>query len=84
MDAMLAGLDFSVAYLNDILIRSKDRKKDGEHIENIYERIKDFSFKVSDNKCEFFIICKKYLGQINDTNCSIPNNFVIKIIPPPN
>ena len=52
MDAMLAGLDFSVAYLHDILTRSKTRKEHVEHIEKVFERIKGFGFKVSDTKCE--------------------------------
>ena len=30
MDAMLRGFDFSVAYLDDILIRSKNRKKNNK------------------------------------------------------
>ena len=64
MDAMMAGCDFSVAYLDDILI-SKNRK---EHIVKVFARIKDFGFKVSDTKCEFFITSLKYLGQIIDMN----------------
>ena len=54
MDAILAGLDCSVAILDDILIKSKNRKEHAEHIEKVSERIKDFDFKVSDIKCEFF------------------------------
>ena len=54
MDAMLAGLNFSVAYFDDILI-SKNRKEHAERIERVFERIKGFGFKVSDTKYEFFM-----------------------------
>ena len=46
MNAMLTGLDFSVAYLDDILIRSKHRKEHAELIEKVFKRIKDFGFKM--------------------------------------
>ena len=46
MDAMLAGLYFSFAHLDDILIRSKNRKEHAEHVEKVFERIKDFGFQV--------------------------------------
>ena len=45
---MLAGLDFSGPYLDDILIRSTNRREHAEHIEKVFKRIKDFDFKVSD------------------------------------
>ena len=68
MDAILARLDFSVAYLDDILIRSKNRKEHTEHIEKVFERLEDFGFKVSDTKCEFFMTSIKYFWQIIDVN----------------
>ena len=55
MDAMLPGLGFYVAYLDDILIRSKNTKELAEHIEKVFESIKDFGLKVSDTKCDFFM-----------------------------
>ena len=54
MDATLAGLDFSVAYLDDVLIRSKNKEEHAEYIEKVFERIKDFGFKMSDTKYEYF------------------------------
>ena len=67
MDTMLARLDFSVAYLDDIL-ESKNRKEHTEHKEKICKKIKDFGFNMSDTKWEFFMISIKYLGQIIDAN----------------
>ena len=68
MAALLAGFDFSVAYLDNILIRSKNRKEHAEHIKQVFKRIRGFGFKVNDTKCEFFMTSIKYLGKIIDTN----------------
>ena len=38
LDAMLPGLDFSVAYLDDLLIRSKNRNEHAEHREQVFAR----------------------------------------------
>ena len=84
---MLAGLGLSVAYLNDILIRSKNRKEHAEHIEKVFKRVKDLGFKVSYTKCEFFMTNIEYLGQIIDTNRQRLDNercFALKNMPPPN
>ena len=63
MEAMLAEFAFSEAYLDDILIRSKNRKEHAEHIEKIFERIKDFGFKMSVTKCEFSMTSVNILGR---------------------
>ena len=57
MDAMLTELDFSVTYLDDILIRSKNRKEHAKHIEKVFERIKDFDFKVSNTTFVCVYLC---------------------------
>ena len=69
MDAMLTGQD-----LDDILMKSKNRKEHAELIEKVFERIKDFGFKVSDTKCEFFMTSIKYFEQIIDANGRKPDN----------
>ena len=73
MDVMLTGLDFSVTFLDDILIRSKSRKEHSEHREKVFKRIKNFGFI-------------KYLGQIIDANRWRPDNerfFALKNMPSP-
>ncbi|XP_014775807.1 uncharacterized protein K02A2.6-like [Octopus bimaculoides] len=68
MDIMLTGSDFAVAYLDDILIKSESHGQHAEHVKNVFERIKDYGFKLSKEKCEFFMPRIKYLGQIIDEN----------------
>ena len=55
MDAMLGNLDFTTAYLDDILITSKSVT---EH------RKQEHGFKVKEAKCNFFLSEIKYLGHI--------------------
>ena len=54
MDTMLAGLDFATAYLNDILIKSKDRKIHFEHIIQVFQRIEEYGFKLGAEKMWIF------------------------------
>ena len=42
MVTMLAGLDLATAYLDDILIKSKDRKTHFEHSIQVFERIEEY------------------------------------------
>ena len=86
MDTMLAGLDFATAYLDDILIKSKDRKTHFEHIIQVFERIEEYGFKLGAEKCEFFMSEIKYLGQIIDSDGRIPDSAraeAIKSMPTP-
>ena len=68
MDTMLAGLEFAIAYLDDILIKSKDWKTHFEPIIQVFERIKEYGFKLGTEKCEFFMSEIKYLGQKIDSD----------------
>ena len=68
MDTMLAGLDLVTAYLDDVLIKSKDRKTHFEHIIKVFERIEEYGFKRAAEKCGIFMNEIKYLGQIIDSD----------------
>ena len=67
MDTMLADLGFAIAYLDDILVKSKNVQEHKEHIRTVFQRIEEFGFKLSAEKCEFFLKQIKYLGQIIDS-----------------
>ena len=62
------------------------QKEHAEHKEKVFERFKDFLFKVSDTESEFFITSIKYLGQIIDMNEQRLDNercFALKNLPLP-
>ena len=55
MDTMLDGLDFAIAYLDDIIIISKSKEQHREHVHRVFSRIQEFGFKVKEEKCKFFL-----------------------------
>ena len=54
MDTMLGGLDFTITYLDDILIESQDKDEHKMHVNQVFKRIQDYSFTIKESKCEFF------------------------------
>ena len=73
MDIILGGLDFAIAYLDDILIASRSMKQHTDHIYQVFKRLQDYGFKIQENKCEFFLQRIKYLGHIIDKDGRRPN-----------
>ena len=48
MDTMLAGFDCARAYLDDILIKSESRHQHVDDIKTVFERIKEYGFRISE------------------------------------
>jgi len=68
MDTMLADMEYAIAYLDDILIKSENEVQHKEHIKAVFKRIEEYGFKLGAEKCEFFLKKIKYLGQIIDSD----------------
>ena len=86
MDTMSADLDFTTAYLDDILIKSKNREDHVKHVTEVFKKIEEFGFKLTMEKCEFFRSKIKYLGQVIDQKGRTPDpNWAdtIKYVPTP-
>ena len=66
MDTMLGGFDFTIAYLDDIVISSKTKELHKEHLNKVFAQIREFGFKVKEAKCDFYMNKIKYLGHIID------------------
>ena len=73
IDTMLSGLDFSIGYLDDILMKSETIEQHRKHVFQVFERINGYGFTLKDTKCEFFLNKIKYLGQIIDKNGRRPD-----------
>ena len=73
MDMMLSGLEYAMAYIDDILIKSEIFEEHKSHVREVFKRIDKFRFKVGLEKCEFCMNKIEYLGQIIDHEGRRPN-----------
>lgn len=65
MNIVLQGKeDFSIAYLDDILIFSETAEKHLEHIQEVFDRLRKHGLKLKLKKCSFFQEQTEYLGFI--------------------
>ena len=55
MDTMLSGLYFAVAYLDDILMKSKSIIEHKEHVHKVFTKIQDYGFKLSGKKSNTWV-----------------------------
>ena len=60
MDTSFECVDFTIAYLDEILIESKST----EHVNEVFEKIKQYGLKPNLDKCDFLKSKIKCLGQI--------------------
>ena len=55
---------FCSAYIDDIFIHSKSKKKHARHIRLIFQKLQKTGLQLDINKCEFYAQKIKYLGLI--------------------
>ena len=82
---MLSGLEYAMAYLDNILIKSENFEEHKSHVRR-FKSIEKYRFKVGLEKCEFCMNKIEYLGQIIDHEGRRPNpkrTGAIKNIPIP-
>ena len=70
---MLGGFDFIFAYLDDIVISSKTKELHREHLNKVFEQIREFEFNVKEAKSDFCMNQIKYLGHIIDKDGRRPD-----------
>lgn len=46
MDQLISGLDGTSAYLDDILVASSNDSQHRQHLDNLFDRIREFGFKI--------------------------------------
>ena len=56
--------DFTMAYLDDIIIFSKIEAEHLKHIEIIFQKLKEAGLKLKESKCDFFQKEIHYLGHL--------------------
>jgi hypothetical protein len=66
--------EFVVAYLNDIIVYSNNKKEHIRHVRKILQRFREANIQTDVNKCEFHITETKFLKMIVDRD-DIKMNF---------
>ena len=56
--------DFAMAYLDDIIISSKNEEEHLKHIEIIFQKLKEAGLKLKESKCDSFKKEIHYLGHL--------------------
>ena len=64
MNQVLWGLDFAIAYLDDIVILSNNELEHLQHLKTVFKRLQDASLKLKESKCNFFRSQIHYLGDM--------------------
>ncbi|KAK4474285.1 hypothetical protein MN116_000373 [Schistosoma mekongi] len=61
---LLRGLHFVYAYIDDLMIASKTPKEHMEHLQQLFQRLKEYSVTVNPDKCEFGKQPLQFLGHV--------------------
>ena len=64
INKVLAGLDFTFGYLDDILIYSPDVPTHLVHMRQLFQRLREADLKLNREKCNFFKSHIQYLGHL--------------------
>ena len=80
MDEVLHGLPFVYAYIDDILIASKDATSHKQHLNEVLWRLIHYGFQINLDKCVFGSTHIDFLGHHTDANGIAPLPEKIKAI----
>ena len=86
INKVLAGLDFTFGYLDNILIYSPDVPTHLVHMRQLFQRLREADLKLNREKCNFFKSHIQYLGHLisGEGIKPLPEKLEsIKEIPPP-
>ena len=87
MNKVLKGLEFTMTYLDDIIIFSQDELQHLEHLEIVFSHLWEAGLKMKCSKCDFFKSEIHYLGHLISPEgiSPLPNKLdSIKHMPVPN
>ncbi|XP_076764830.1 uncharacterized protein LOC143431872 [Xylocopa sonorina] len=72
IDTVLRGLDFCYAYLDDILVASKDEAEHKDHLRQLFARLEQYGIVVNSAKCVFAETEVNFLGYRVDEHGTKP------------
>jgi hypothetical protein len=64
MNQMLSGLQFALAYIDDVLCHSRNHAEHLEHLSQVFQRLREAKLKIKLRKCQFGYLETKFLGYI--------------------
>ena len=86
MNRVLHGLDFVLAYIDDVLISSSSPEEHLKHLEKVFDRFKQYGVIINPIKCEFGKSEVDFLGHKINSNGIAPlpaKTEAIRNFPPP-
>ncbi|CAH8536673.1 unnamed protein product [Schistosoma guineensis] len=66
IDQVVRGLPFVYAYIDDLLIASKDENEHLTHLKMLFEKLNEYGLAVNPDKCEFGKQSLTFLGHVLD------------------
>ena len=72
--------DFTMAYLDDIIIFSKNEEEHLEHFEIIFQKLKEAGLKLKESKCDFFKREIHYLGHLISDKGNLPSTQEVGVL----
>lgn len=73
INEVLRGLDFAFAYIDDVLIASRDEVEHEKHVRAVFDRFQKYGIAINPVKCVFATNEMPFLGHVVDKNACRPN-----------
>lgn len=80
INEVLFGLDFCFAYLDDVLIASKNEQDHLQHLKLVFERLSKFGLTINVSKCTFGVTEVSFLGHLVDASGCKPLPEKVEVI----
>ncbi|GBN33744.1 Transposon Ty3-G Gag-Pol polyprotein [Araneus ventricosus] len=80
INEVLYGFDFCFAYIDDILVFSKDKTEHTQHLEQIFKRFVEFGITINESKCEFGKPQVNFLVHTINSEGILPMSAKVKVI----
>ena len=71
---------FALVYIDDIIIYSETFETHVEHLKTVFNRLRNFGWKLRFQKCSFFQTTVEYLGHVIRNGIILPDPIKIKTI----
>ena len=66
IDELLRELPFAFAYIDDVLMASRDKKEHQDHLLQVFDWLAHLGLKINISKCDFAVSKLNFLGHMVD------------------